>query len=113
MPISAGWTTGEMEFAIFLPQTNEPVYHSTKLDVYKQSQEVLRALDFVDPAGFVRVDARLARKIIEDYPEHLATKRSPGRRIFFLRSRSRCREGLFLSHNLQEQRRAAPCWCPF
>ena len=58
---------GEMEFAIFLPQTNEPVYHSTKLDVYKQSQEVLRALDFVDPAGFVRVDARLARKIIEDY----------------------------------------------
>lgn len=58
---------GEMEFAIFLPRRDEPVYHSTKLDVYKQSQEVLRALDFVDPAGFVKADAKLARKIIEDY----------------------------------------------
>lgn len=58
---------GEMEFAIFLPRKPEPVYHSTKLDVYKQSQEVLRALDFVDPAGFSKVDAKLARKIIEEY----------------------------------------------
>lgn len=57
----------EMEFAIFLPRKAEPVYHSTKMDVYKQSQEVLRALDFVDPDGFARVDARLARKIIADY----------------------------------------------
>ncbi len=58
---------GEMEFAIFLPRKTEPVYHSTKLDVYKQSQEVLRALDFVDPNGFIRVDSKLARQIIEDY----------------------------------------------
>lgn len=57
----------EMEFAIFLPGKTEPVYHSTKLDVYKQSQEVLRALDFVDPEGFIRVDAKLAKKIIADY----------------------------------------------
>ncbi len=58
---------GEMEFAIFLPKKTEPVYHSTKLDVYKQSQEVLRTLDFVDPTGFARIDAKLARKIIEEY----------------------------------------------
>lgn len=58
---------GEMEFAIFLPRKDEPVYHSTKMDVYKQSQEVLRALDFVDPSGFVIADAKLAKKIIEDY----------------------------------------------
>ncbi len=58
---------GEMEFAIFLPKKTEPVYHSTKLDVYKQSQEVLRSLDFVDPEGFIRVDAKLAKQIIEDY----------------------------------------------
>ncbi len=58
---------GEMEFAVFLPRKTEPVYHSTKLDVYKQSQEVLRTLDFVDPEGFIRVDAKLARQIIEDY----------------------------------------------
>lgn len=58
---------GEMEFAIFLPRRTEPIYNSTKLDVYKQSQEVLRALDFADPEGFARVDAKLARKIIEEY----------------------------------------------
>ena len=58
---------GEMEFAVFLPRRQEPVYHSTKLEVYRQSQEVLRALDFVDPSGFVRVDAKLARKLLQDY----------------------------------------------
>ncbi len=58
---------GEMEFAIFLPKKTDPVYHSIKPDVYKQSQEVLRSLDFVDPEGFARVDAKLARQILEDY----------------------------------------------
>lgn len=57
----------EMEFAVFLPRKAEPVYHSTKLEVYRQSQEVLRSLDFVDPKGFVRVDAKLAKKILQDY----------------------------------------------
>ena len=57
----------EMVFAIFLPQKEAPVYHSTKLDVYKQSQEVLRALDYAEPAEFLRADARLARRLIENY----------------------------------------------
>ncbi len=57
----------EMEFAVFLPKKEDPVYHSTKMDVYKQSQEVLRALDFVDPPQFLQADAKLAKKIIEDY----------------------------------------------
>ncbi len=57
----------EIEFAIFLPKKTEPVYHSTKMDVYRQSQEVLRALDFVDPEGFARVDSKLAKKVIEEY----------------------------------------------
>ena len=58
---------GELEFAIFRPRKYEPVYHSTKLEVYRQSQEVLRSLDFVDPQGFAKVDSRLARKILEEY----------------------------------------------
>ena len=57
----------EMEFAIFLPRKPEPVYHSTKLEVYPQSQEVLRSLDFVDPQGFVTVNAKLARQLLEEY----------------------------------------------
>lgn len=57
----------EMMFAIFIPKRDEPVYHATKLDVYKQSQEVLRALDFREPEGFATVDAKLARRLIEEY----------------------------------------------
>ena len=58
---------GEMEFAVFLPRQAEPVYHSTKLEVYSQSQEVLRSLDYVDPPGFFRADSRLARKLLQSY----------------------------------------------
>ena len=54
-------------FAIFLPRTPEPVYHSTRVEVYNQSQEVLRTLDFAEPNNFATVDARLAKRIIEDY----------------------------------------------
>lgn len=58
---------GELEFAIFLPNKKDAIYHSTKSDVYGQSQEVLRALDYTEPEGFLKVDARLARKVLEDY----------------------------------------------
>lgn len=58
---------GELEFAIFLPGKNDPVYHSTKAEVYGQSQEVLRTLDFKEPKGFSVVDARMAHKILDDY----------------------------------------------
>ena len=44
----------EMEFAIFLPRKPEPVYHSTKLEVYRQSQEVLRSLDLWTPKALSR-----------------------------------------------------------
>ncbi len=58
---------GELEFAIYLPGKSEAVYHSTREDVYEQSQEVLRALNYTEPKGFLKVDAKLARKILEDY----------------------------------------------
>lgn len=58
---------GELEFAIFLPGKTDPVYHSTKTEVYGQSQEVLRTLDFQEPKGFSTVDARLAKQILEEY----------------------------------------------
>lgn len=58
---------GELEFAVFLPGKNEPVYHSTRVDVYKQSEEVLKSMAIGSPSGFVRVDARLARKIMLEF----------------------------------------------
>lgn len=57
----------DIEFAIFVPGRTDPVYHSTRLEVYRQSQEVLRALDFMDPPGFATIDAPLAHRIIEQY----------------------------------------------
>lgn len=60
-------TGNDLEFAIFVPGQPDPVYHSTRMEVYLQSQEVLRTLDFVDPPGFAVIDARLARRILEQY----------------------------------------------
>ena len=61
-------TDGEkLEFAIFIPHRLEPVYHSTRVEVYEQSLEVLRTLDYKDSEGFATVDARLAKRMIEAY----------------------------------------------
>lgn len=57
----------KLEFAIYLPRRPEPVYHSTRIEVYAQSQEVLRTLNYSDPDDFSVVDARLAKRIIEEY----------------------------------------------
>ncbi len=57
----------KLEFAIYLPRKPEPVYHSTRIEVYAQSQEVLRTLNYSDPEDFSIVDARLAKRIIEEY----------------------------------------------
>ena len=43
------------------------MYHSTRIEVYAQSQEVLRTLNYSDPEDFSVVDAKLAKRIIEEY----------------------------------------------
>ena len=58
---------GGLEFAIFLGGRSEPVYHATKPEVYAQSAEVLRSLDFVEPNDFLRVGPTLAEGILEKY----------------------------------------------
>ncbi len=57
----------KLEFAIYLPRQPEPGYHSTRIEVYAQSQEVLRTLNYSDPEDFSVVDAKLAKRIIEEY----------------------------------------------
>lgn len=58
---------GSLEFAIFLPGREEPVYHATKPEVYEQSAEVLRALNYAEPNEFLRVGSTLAHEILESY----------------------------------------------
>lgn len=57
----------KLDFGIFLPRQPDPAYHSTRVEVYGQSQEVLRTLDYTDPEDFSVVDARLAKRLIEEY----------------------------------------------
>lgn len=58
---------GELEFAIFLPGKETPVYHSTKADVYKQSEDLLESMKFTLPQEFTWVNAKLARRILADF----------------------------------------------
>ena len=62
-----GVQTCALPISIYLPRKPEPVYHSTRIEVYAQSQEVLRTLNYSDPEDFSIVDARLAKRIIEEY----------------------------------------------
>lgn len=58
---------GSIEFAIFIGDRKEPLYHATKKEVYDQSAEVLRSLNFSEPNEFLRVGPTLAEKILEKY----------------------------------------------
>lgn len=58
---------GSLEFAIFIRSSNEPVYHSTKAEVYEQSSEILRSIGFEERGNFIKVDRDFASAILEEY----------------------------------------------
>ena len=58
---------GSVEFAIFIGDRKEPLYHATKKEVYDQSAEVLRSLNYSEPNEFLRVGPSLAEKLLEKY----------------------------------------------
>lgn len=58
-----------IEFAFYWQGQQTPVYHSTKFDVYKQAQEVLRAVHYEPDVGFPVVDSLLADELMEAYEE--------------------------------------------
>lgn len=57
----------ELRFAIFMKGRQEPVYQTTKMAVYRQSQEVLRTLDYKEPEDFAVVNSKLAQKLLDAY----------------------------------------------
>lgn len=56
-----------LEFAIFLGGKKEAVYQATKPEVYNQSAEVLRSLNFSEPNEFLRVGPTLAERLLVEY----------------------------------------------
>jgi hypothetical protein len=59
----------DLEFSVFLPGKKEPISHSTKVNVYQQSEDILSALSYKEENKFTLVNARLAKKILEDYAD--------------------------------------------
>ena len=60
-------TEKEMRFAIFVKGRQEPVYQTTQMAVYRQSQEVLRALDYKVPEDFAVINSKLAQRLLDEY----------------------------------------------
>lgn len=60
---------GSLEFAIFLEGSTTPVYHTIKGEVYEQSAEVLRALNFSEENDFLEVNRQLAEELLSEYKE--------------------------------------------
>lgn len=56
-----------LEFAIFISGKKEPIYHATKPEVYHQSAEVLRTLNFSEPNEFLRVGSTMAQALLDEY----------------------------------------------
>lgn len=60
-------TEEELKFAIFVKGRQNPVYQKTQMAVYRQSQEVLRTLDYKDPDDFAVVNSKLAQRLLDQY----------------------------------------------
>ncbi len=60
---------GSLEFAIFLAGNDKPVYHTIKGEVYEQSAEVLRSLNFTEGNNFLTVNRQLAETLLAEYKE--------------------------------------------
>ena len=58
---------GSLEFAIFIRSSNEPVYHSTKSEVYEQSSEILRTIGYEEENSFIMVNRDFADALLEEY----------------------------------------------
>lgn len=43
------------------------MYQTTKMAVYRQSQEVLRTLDYKSPDDFAVVNSKLAQSLLDEY----------------------------------------------
>ncbi len=57
----------ELEFAVYMDGNKEAAYQSAKLQVYEQSEQVLKSLEYKEPDKFLRVGPTLAQQILVLY----------------------------------------------
>lgn len=58
---------GEFEFALFMPEKSEPVYHAIRTELYEESQKILAAIGYREEEGFLPVNGKLAAKLLAEY----------------------------------------------
>ena len=58
-----------IDFAVFRPGVKEPAYQGTRMEVYQQACDVLKALEFHAGAGFLKTDAKLAQELLDAYQD--------------------------------------------
>ncbi|MBQ2669039.1 MAG: CpXC domain-containing protein [Clostridia bacterium] len=56
-----------IKFALFIKGRQDPIYQTTQMAVYRQSQEVLRTLDYRDEDDFAVVNSKLAQRLLDQY----------------------------------------------
>lgn len=57
----------ELKFALFIKGRQDPIYQTTHMAVYRQSQEVLRTLDYKEADDFNVVNSKLAQRLLDQY----------------------------------------------
>lgn len=62
----------QVGFSFFLPRNKEPVFESTKIEVYDRSLDIARRFGGIIPPGFLTIDAAWADKVLRDYHASMA-----------------------------------------
>ncbi|WP_099204908.1 CpXC domain-containing protein [Scatolibacter rhodanostii] len=60
---------GEFEFALFIPDKKEPIYHVLRSEIYQESLSILDTLGFEEKEEFLQVNAKLATKLLAEYEQ--------------------------------------------
>lgn len=77
-PIQSGYfclldrEADQIGFSFFVPKSEDPVYQSTKLEVYDRSMDIARRFGGVLPPGFLTIDAAWASQTLQQYHASLA-----------------------------------------
>lgn len=58
-----------LEFALFLPGKQEPIYHTIPKEIYDESLGILKSINYPERDEFFQVNAKLASKLIKEFEE--------------------------------------------
>ncbi len=60
---------GDLEFALFLPDKKEPVYHAIRAEIYEESKKILETIGYRENDEFLQVNAKLAAGLLNEFEQ--------------------------------------------